>query len=142
VFSFRDQGARWGLVALDQKVSRGPLLSEVDDALGRRSVGPAPAALGAPSAAVGLPLAGGAPGPTTPPTDSSGNTIPPSPGPNRNTTTTTSPVGAITVPPIIGGPQPPGSPTTTVAPGPVRGLVQGVGNVVGGLLGGLLNPRG
>src|SRR5205085_5638727 len=39
VFAFHDQGARWGLVALDQHVTRGPLLGAVDDALGRRSVG-------------------------------------------------------------------------------------------------------
>ena len=51
VFGFHTQGARWGLVALDQHVTRAPLLSSVDDALGRRSVGTAsaaPAPAGAP----------------------------------------------------------------------------------------------
>ena len=33
VFSFRDQGAAWGLVALDQRVDRGPLLGNVEQAI-------------------------------------------------------------------------------------------------------------
>jgi hypothetical protein len=33
VFAFRDQGAAWGLVALDQGVDRGPLLGAVNDAV-------------------------------------------------------------------------------------------------------------
>src|SRR5204863_2152832 len=55
VFGFHAQGARWGLVALDQHVTRGPLLSEVDDALGRRSVGTTSAAA-APGATPPSPL--------------------------------------------------------------------------------------
>jgi len=39
VFSFRDDGAQWGLVALDQGVERSPLLAAVDAAIGR---GPRP----------------------------------------------------------------------------------------------------
>ncbi|MEA2716737.1 MAG: putative surface-exposed virulence protein [Actinomycetota bacterium] len=39
VFGFRDQGAQWGLVALDQGVTRAPLLARVDAALAR---GPRP----------------------------------------------------------------------------------------------------
>jgi len=35
VFTFHDDGAAWGLVALDQGVSRAPLLSRVDEAIGR-----------------------------------------------------------------------------------------------------------
>lgn len=37
VFTFRDDGAQWGLVALDQGVSRVPLLATVDAAVGRGS---------------------------------------------------------------------------------------------------------
>ncbi|MGH9190225.1 MAG: hypothetical protein ACRD0Q_09375, partial [Acidimicrobiales bacterium] len=43
VFGFRDAGAEWGLVALDQQVPRGPLLDEIDAAIGR-----APARFGSP----------------------------------------------------------------------------------------------
>ena len=35
VFGFRGEGAQWGLVALDQGVSRAPLLAAVDAAIGR-----------------------------------------------------------------------------------------------------------
>jgi hypothetical protein len=35
VFSFRDDGARWGLVALDQQVKRDALLGTLTDAFGR-----------------------------------------------------------------------------------------------------------
>jgi len=35
VFGFRDEGAQWGLVALDQGVTRVPLLALVDGAIGR-----------------------------------------------------------------------------------------------------------
>jgi hypothetical protein len=35
VFQFRDDGAAWGLVALDQQVNRSPLLTGVDAAIGR-----------------------------------------------------------------------------------------------------------
>jgi hypothetical protein len=146
VFGFRAEGARWGLVALDQHVTRAPLLGAVDDALGRRSGG---TNVAAPPASVGAP-----PGllPTTPPSPSpsvnstggtGGNTggttgggtgPPPSP-------TTTAPQGQGILPPLLNPPPP--SPTTTVPQSnPVGGLIQGVGNTVGGLLGGLLNGGG
>ncbi|MEA2901373.1 MAG: putative surface-exposed virulence protein [Actinomycetota bacterium] len=35
IFGFRDQGAQWGLVALDQGVTRAPLLSALDTAISR-----------------------------------------------------------------------------------------------------------
>ncbi len=35
IFVFRDEGAQWGLVALDQGVTRAPLLAAVDAAIGR-----------------------------------------------------------------------------------------------------------
>lgn len=56
VFDFHDEGAAWGLVALDQGVTRAPLLAGVDAAIGR---GPTIAAEG------GAPPAR-APTPTTP----------------------------------------------------------------------------
>ncbi len=35
VFAFRDQGASWGLVALDQGVTRAPLVAVVDEGIGK-----------------------------------------------------------------------------------------------------------
>jgi hypothetical protein len=141
VFAFRSEGARWGLVALDQHVTRGPLLSEVDDALGRRSVGTSAAAPSSSPAAVGglVPTTAGA-APIAPSDNGSNGGPPPV---TRPTPTTTAPpaTGPLPgVPPLLGGPggPPPNSPTTTAPPNLVGGLVQGVGNVVGGLLGGLL----
>jgi hypothetical protein len=144
VFAFHGQGARWGLVALDQHVTRGPLLSEVDDALGRRSVG---------TTAAAAPGGGASPGllpPTPTPAPPSGPTAGGGGGPGglnggggggggSPTTSTTAPPQPQILPPIL-NPPPPSPPPTTPPSNPIGGLVQGVGNVVGGLLGGLLNP--
>jgi hypothetical protein len=148
VFEFRGEGARWGLVALDQHVTRGPLLSEVDDALCRRSVGTSVAAAPSPSGASvdGLvPSTVGPPPTTVPAGDGSSAPAPAAPGPKPTPTTTAPPrTGPLPgVPPLLGGPgnPPPNSPPTTAPSNVVGGLVQGVGSVVGGLLGGLLGSR-
>jgi hypothetical protein len=143
VFAFHGQGARWGLVALDQRVTRGPLLSEVDDALGRRSVGttaaPAP---GGPSPGLLPPTPTPAP-PSGPAGSAGGGTSGVNGGGGgggggKPTTPTTAPPQPPILPPILNNPSPP--PPTTPPSNPIGGLVQGVGNVVGGLLGGLLSP--
>jgi hypothetical protein len=142
VFAFRDQGARWGLVALDQHVNRGPLLSDVDGALGRRSVGttlaaPAPSTSG--SAPSPLGPAPSTPAPAVPTPGGTGNGSGGGSGGGGKSTppTTAPPSGPQLLPPLVNPPSP--SPTTTVPPSnPVGGLIQGVGNAVGGLLGGLL----
>jgi hypothetical protein len=149
VFGFHDQGARWGLVALDQHVTRGPLLSEVDDALGRRSVGATTAA--APPGATAPSLLGPSPSAVTPssdnpaatgPTPGAGSTGTGSGGGGRGggggSTTPTTAAPGPGLPPLLPPPGP-NPPPTTPPSNPVGGLVQGVGNVVGGLLGGLLN---
>ncbi|MCU1448027.1 MAG: hypothetical protein JWP02_197, partial [Acidimicrobiales bacterium] len=91
VFEFRGQGARWGLVALDQHVTRGPLLSEVDDALGRRSVGTslaaAPTTPGA-GAGVGGLVPSTVGGPPSGPAGNAPNGGPPVPPPATPTPTT------------------------------------------------------
>jgi hypothetical protein len=149
VFDFHDQGARWGLVALDQHVTRGPLLSEVDDALGRRSVGTttaaappgatAPGVSGPPPASgissSGSPAGTGTGGGGT--GTGGGGTGGGRGGGGGSTPTTTPPGPGLPQLPNPLGPTPP----TTAPPSsnPVSGLIQGVGNVVGGLLGGLLN---
>jgi len=94
IFGFRDQGAQWGLVALDQGVSRAPLLAAVDAAISR---GPRPfetiplPGAGAPQGGLGLPAGGGAPGTTTlnatpgsPATAPVPTTVPPPTPPNPN----------------------------------------------------------
>lgn len=93
VFGFRDEGAPWGLVALDQGVSRVPLLDAVTAAIGRS---PTTFAEGQPgSGPSSLPPPGGGSTPTT--------------APPRPTTSTTAPRGR------------PGTSTTTPAPVPPPG---------------------
>lgn len=82
VFSFRDEGAPWGLVALDQGVSEGaPLVSELDAAIGR-----APLQFSGPATVAAAPVGGPATG-TGSGTGSS--TAPTSPRPTTPATTTT-----------------------------------------------------
>jgi hypothetical protein len=112
VFAFKDAGASWGLVALDQGVARDPLLSEVQNALNATPFQFAQAAHTPPTAATATTTGGG---PTTTPTTQSGG----------GTTTTT--------------PKPPPTSTTLVPPtgSPlVDGLVNDVTKAVGDLLGG------
>ncbi|MBV8982903.1 MAG: hypothetical protein JO248_00480 [Acidimicrobiia bacterium] len=141
VFGFHAQGARWGLVALDQHVLRAPLLAQVDDALGRHSVATTVAA----PAAGATPLS---PLATTPPPAAPASSAPSGAGGGGGggggggaprtggPTTTTAPSNPLQ--PLLPGNPPPSPPTTVPPSNPVGGLIQGVGNVVGGLLGGLL----
>ena len=122
VFGFRDEGAAWGLVALDQGVTRAPLLATIDSAIGR---GPQSVA------------EGGAP-PTQPPP-------PPGPRTTRRPTATTAPPGprgTVVAPPITVAPAPNNTPSGN--PGPLRTGVPAVDDTVNsvvdllkGLLGGL-----
>lgn len=113
VFGFRDEGAAWGLVALDQGVTDGPsLVSRLDAAIGRaplRFSGPAVLASG--------------PTTTTTTTPTTSTTVPRGGG-GGSTTTTTTP----TIPPTTPTTQPP-IPPTTAAP-----LVQTVVDTLNGLL--------
>lgn len=99
VFGFRDQGAPWGLVALDQRVARVPLLAAVEGAI-RRS--PTMFAVGPPTRTPGsLPLPGGGP-PTTVAARTTSTTVRPRPG--ATTTTTRPAAGAPTTPTTLVGP--------------------------------------
>jgi hypothetical protein len=145
VFAFHDQGARWGLVALDQHVTRDPLLSTVDDALGRRPGAATTAVVAAPAPGGVAPPSLLAPPPQTPAPSSgnssggSGTGSGPSGGSGGPSSPPTTARPSPTILPPLLNPPPPPSPTTTVPPSnPVGGLIQGVGNLVGGLLGGLL----
>jgi hypothetical protein len=122
VFGFHDEGAAWGIVALDQGVTRAPLLASIDEAIGRgpRSV------------------AEGGPAPTPPPP-------PPTSTPTRRPTATTAPPrtrGTVVSPPTTVPPPPNNMPSGD--PGPLRTGVPAVDNTVNslvdllrGLLGGL-----
>ncbi|MGQ0433021.1 MAG: hypothetical protein ACT452_11525 [Microthrixaceae bacterium] len=124
VFGFRDQGAEWGLVAMDQGVSGTPLLGAIEDAIGS-----SPLAFGGPRGrGVSTPGRRG-------PTEGTG------PG-GSTTTTTTTPTTPPTTPPTTTPPTtllPPDNPITPIlepildpAPGPVTDPVD---DLVGGLLG-------
>ena len=113
IFAFRDQGAAWGLVALDQRVREASgLVQSVDAAIGRAALAFAPT--GAPSPptsgqpAVGSPPAtsatGGGPGPGTGAGGSAGSGGSP-PRPSS---------GAPATPPTL--PPPPSAPSPTVPP--------------------------
>jgi len=138
VFEFRAEGARWGLVALDQRVSRAPLLSSIDEALGRAAPTIRPTSqLAAPAQATppASPSGGGgaAPGTPSPGGPSSSKSSGGGGGGGGTTSTTSGPPVTLPIPL-------PTTSTTTPGPGPVSGLLGGVTNAVGDLLGGLLNP--
>jgi hypothetical protein len=97
VFDFRSAGARWGLVALDQRVKRDALNRRLDDAAGRSpllfaagtgrsTTGPATTTTTAPSST---------PGGRTQPPSTTTTTQPPT-----TATTIPTPLGPITVPPL------------------------------------------
>jgi len=133
VFGFRDAGAEWGIVALDQAVRSDPLVGSVEDAINvsfEEAAALTPASPPAPATAPIAPLdtpptgatppagagpVGGDPSTATPPT-----TPPPDP--------TAPPAGPTpTNPPVVPDPEP------TLAP-----IVEPVTDVVSDLLGGLL----
>jgi hypothetical protein len=96
VFSFRADGARWGLVALDQRVKRDALLGTISDAVGRSPL------LFATGRGDGNGSSNVAIGPTTPTTTS----------PNGGSPTTTAPPPSEDDPP----PTAPTVPTPTIPP--------------------------
>jgi hypothetical protein len=131
IFGFRDEGAPWGLVALDQGVSDAadPVLRRLDTAIGRAPLrfSGGTTALGPTTATTAAPAGGGSSGgggggggggsrPTTTTTQPGPTTTQPGPGP---TTPTTQP--PVTVPPPVTGT-------------PVEPLVEPVVDTLNGLL--------
>lgn len=119
VFAFRDEGAPWGLVALDQKVDdSGALVQSLDAAIGRANLAFAPAApaggpsgggtnpSGTPGSSGGSSGGTGSTGGTGSPGGGTPAPAPPPPPP------TTPPTGAPRVPPTT-------VPPVTVPPSPV-----------------------
>jgi hypothetical protein len=99
VFGFRDQNAGWGLVALDQGVSRPALLTAIDGAISR---GPTQFAAGPPSRPPTSlnPPGGGAT--TVPPPTTSTTVARPRPGATTSTTTAAPAPGGTTGTSIVG----------------------------------------
>ncbi|MEO7557318.1 MAG: hypothetical protein ABIV94_12020 [Acidimicrobiales bacterium] len=129
LFAFRDDGATWGLVALDQHVAIGPLVAAVNAAVDRTTfqfaaavpTPPAPvAADGVPARDPAAPADAPAPEPTARP----GPVTPtlPNEGPGSVVVKVPEPAPGETQPPADGG------------------LVGGLVDVLGNLLGGLLGP--
>jgi hypothetical protein len=137
IFEFRDAGAEWGLVALDQGVEDAPVLGEVEAALGR-SVAPASGEVAAPPATTPTTTGGGTTPTSTTTTTTPGTTpttAPPSPPATPPTTPPVVPPTLVptlpTTPPIT-----PSDPVPETGNGLLDGLLQPVGDLLGGLLGG------
>jgi len=119
VFGFRDEGAEWGLVALDQAVDTTPLLGTITEAIGASPLAfVEPTGTSTPSTAPG----GGSPvelgGPTT----------------TTGTSPTTAPPTTVTPPPTT-VPPPPDSPLEPTLDPVVEPVTEIVGGVIDGLLG-------
>ena len=136
VFAFRDDGAEWGLVALDQGVDERPVLDEVEAALSR-SVGQTVTDVATPVATTPTTTPAttsttGTTSTTTTPTTSGGSTTTAPP-----TTPTTPPVTVPpAVPPLTLPPLTPQEPIPDTGDTLLDGLLGPVGDLLGGLLGG------
>ncbi|MEO7837620.1 MAG: hypothetical protein ABIS21_08285 [Acidimicrobiales bacterium] len=138
VFAFRDEGAPWGLVALDQKVDdSGVLVRSLDAAIGRATlafapaaaptvVPPSPAPLGVDSGSgTGEPQGGTGSGTGEP-------AAPPPSTPRRPSSTPSAPaIPPTTLPPAPTVPSPPDTPPLPALP------LQPVVDTIAGLLNGL-----
>jgi hypothetical protein len=123
VFRFRDEGAAWGLVALDQQVGRVPLLTDIDDAIGRaNTVFATPALVAAAAPVQATPVTAPAPTATTAATTT---TARPATRPTTTTTPTTPPAGAPLGPPLA-------QPGNGLLDTTVNGLLDTVGGLLGG----------
>lgn len=125
VFGFRDQGAAWGLVALDQAVSGDPLLGTIEQAVSSS------------------PLAFAAPATTAPPLDGAGTPTPAPTAPSASGSPSPPPTAsarppATTVPPATTAP-PTSAPPPTTDPAPLEPVLGPVLEPVVGLVGGLVN---
>jgi hypothetical protein len=127
VFEFRDAGAAWGLVALDQAVSDDPLLGSIEQAV---ASSPLTFAAARPSAV--------APSQSSSPVPPTTTTTPPTQSPPKAPPTTPPPGPVPTVPPTV-PPLPPADPLTPVVEPAIKPVTDVVSGLVGGLLG-LLGP--
>jgi hypothetical protein len=129
VFGFRDEGAEWGIVALDQAVRSGPLLGDVEEAFNTSfdELTQAPAADEPSGGEPGGTATGGSSGPAGGDGGPDGGAD--SGGGSGGTTPTTTPP---TLPPPL-APPPDSEPPAALDP-----ITEPVGDLVDDLLGGLL----
>lgn len=126
VFTFRDQGAEWGLVAMDQGVARVPLLTAIDAAISRGPTQFAVGPPGRPPTSLNPPISGGATSSVPPATPT---TVRPRPG--QPTTTTTAPGSSSTTDTTVVGPLNTGTPLDDTVNDLVKtlsGLLRSLGN--------------
>jgi hypothetical protein len=136
VFSFRADGARWGLVALDQRVKRDALISTIMAAVGRSPLLFATGSSGNGSTNVAI----GPTSTTTPPTSSPPTTTSPpnedgDPTPVLPTPTIPPdllPVPLPTIPPLPSVPNPDDPDGADTSPDPVEVVVDLIGDLLGG----------
>ncbi len=143
VFRFRSEGARWGLVALDQDVEFGPLVDDIESALNATPfefAGPAPTVVEPPPPPVTV-----APdaGPTGDDDGADDEVVAPEPAPEpapAETPPTLLPEipPLPPIPPIVGGPSPESE--EGLVPNVLGPLLETLTSPVNTLLGGLLNP--
>jgi hypothetical protein len=133
VFSFRDAGASWGIVALDQRVSGSSVVAAVEGAI---NTSPFEFALPVSSPAVGTTTATTVPfGPTgTVPPPTTPTTTPPT-VPPPTTPPTTPPPTTPTIPP-------PTTPPPPDTPDQLDPVVQPVEDVLSGVIGETVGPAG
>lgn len=130
VFTFRDDGAEWGIVALDQAVRSEPLVGVVEAAL--NSFEEAAAFIQPPSSTT----------PGTTPTTPGGGEDPTESG-GTDGGSPTSPPPPTTPPPTAPPPTTPVTPPTTPDPPPaLEPVVEPATDLLDDLLGGLLGPGG
>ena len=131
VFSFRDDGAAWGLVALDQAVRDVPGIRRVlIEAIGRLPGSASEFAAPAPPVPDGPSTAPSAPNVVAQPGSVPSTVAPPVPPPVPRPTPPTVPT-PVTVPPVVPAPDTPVEQLLE----PVGETVETVGDLVGGLLG-------
>lgn len=151
VFDFRAEGARWGLVALDQRARRGEVVAGLDAVLGRvtlRFAGPSASATRTSPTTAPRRSGGGRTTPSTsPPT-----TQPPGPTPTLPTLTvprlstpitmapgatgsTGNPPPPTTSPPTTLPPTPPSSVPPVTVPPTLAPVVKPIEDILGGILG-------
>ena len=135
-FAFRDDGATWGLVALDQRLRSLPAIRDrLESAIGRL---PSDATIAALTSPVAQPVLDGLDGAIVEavPVSPSRPTGSPTPAPVPTPTPTPSPVIPAPVPDVPG--LPPVTPLLPPIPDPTGGVLTPVTDLVGNLLGGLL----
>jgi hypothetical protein len=143
VFSFREDGARWGLVALDQQVKREALLARINDAFGRSPLlfAIAPRSTTGGGSSTGSPEPGGTTSTTTRPGGDQGGGDGDGDGSSPPTTPPTTLPPPLTIPPttiplLPGGGSDPPDDTTPDQPDDSSGdVVDTILDTIGDVLG-------